>query len=243
MRQVFNRLAKVLDVPLHIAYTAKAREHIESNARVFLSHWSSQFSADILSRPDARILHVIRDPRDILLSGARYHCKAPERAEPFLHQAREDLGGQTYQQLLNTLDPLDQLRFEMNEKHAQTVSEMLAWDYKPENRIELRYETLMQDRLGWYFFRALRQLGLKRLEAMRGRRIFLRRSLFGGLAEEENRTEHLNNHIADGSVEQWRNKLPRPIAEEYAERFGTVLVSLGYEAHPTAWLDKLEQAA
>ncbi len=232
-----------MNVPINGAYGRRATKLVEENPRIFLTQWSSRFPEAILERPDARILHVIRDPRDVLLSGARYHCIAPEAGEEFLHEPRSDLGGKTYQEHLKTLPFHDQLRFEMHEKHATTLRQMLGWDYSAKNRIELRYEDLMRDRHGWRFFSALRTLGLSRIEAMRGRRIFLRRSLFGGLSEEDKRPDRIKLHIADGSVAQWRSKMPRAIAEEYAKAFGAALVVLGYEKHPTAWLDQIDMVA
>lgn len=243
LRQVFNALAKTLDIPIHGAYGQRAERHIKDGARVILTQWSSAFHDVILDRPDARILHLIRDPRDVLLSGARYHLKAPEAGEEFLHERREDLGGKTYQQHMNTLAPLDQLRFEMREKHALTLQDMLDWDYARPNTIELRYEDLMQDTECKLFAEALRDLGLPEFEVAQGKRIFWDKSLFGGLADASTRSDRIKLHVASGQVAQWRSKLPREIAVEYAETFGDALVKLGFETHPTAWLERLEDAA
>lgn len=243
MRQVFNGLAKTLDIPIHGAYGMRAERRIKDGERVILTQWSSKFHEVILNRPDARFLHVIRDPRDVLLSGARYHLKAPEAGEEFLHEPREDLAGKTYQQHLNFLSPGGQLRFEMREKHALTLQDMLDWDYTRPNTIEMRYEDLMQDIEGRLFGEALRDLGLPEFEVAQGKRIFWEQSLFGGLADANKRSDRINLHVASGQVAQWRSKMPRALAEEYAARHGEALVGLGYEDHPTAWVKGLADAA
>jgi hypothetical protein len=43
---------------------------------------------------------VIRDPRDVIVSGANYHCKADE---PWLHIPEKRFGGLTYHQKINSL--------------------------------------------------------------------------------------------------------------------------------------------
>ncbi|WGH80073.1 sulfotransferase family protein [Jannaschia ovalis] len=244
MRAVFRRLAAALGIESHVTYPARGDGLVPEIDRVFLFSWSSRFPEALLDRPDARVLHVIRDPRDVLLSGCRYHHHAPEAGEAFLHAPREDLGGLTYQQHLNALeDPEEKLLFEMREKHAQTLQEMLDWDYDRPNTIEARYEDLIADESCDGFREHLRDLGLTEPEVAKGVEIFWAKSLFGGLAEEAARGERIRAHVASGRVAQWREALPRRVAEAYAAEYGAGLVKLGYEPHPTAWLEELRDAA
>ena len=208
---------------------------------MFVKAWSSAFPDYILDRDDCRVIHLIRDPRDVLISGTRYHREAGP-GEKFLHWSRPYLGGASYQEHLSSLPELEQYRFEMKEKHAETLEQMLAWDYDRKNTVEIRYERLMEDTRGWFFKRSLLRMGFNEEAAGLGRRIFLRKSIFGGLPQFDDRSEFLKIHVNDGSVAQWRRKMPRVIAEEYAERYGDALVSLGYEDHPTDWLKQVEMS-
>src|SRR5690349_17891469 len=54
----------------------------------------------ILSIQPHSILHLVRDPRDIIISGMHYHAKSREK---WLHIARDKFGGLTYQEKLNSL--------------------------------------------------------------------------------------------------------------------------------------------
>jgi len=54
------------------------------------------------------------------------------------------------------------------------------------------------------------------------------KSLFGGLAKKDDREARVQLHVASGKKAQWTTKLPREIAEPYAERYGDALKKLGY---------------
>lgn len=244
MRSVFRKLAAWMDVPERVVYPSVTGKVIPDDDRIFLFSWSSTFRPAILDLPEVRILHIIRDPRDVLLSGYRYHQHAPERGEEFLHEARDDLDGLTYQQHMNALpSEADKMLFEMGEKHAQTLAEMLSWDYTRANAIEVRYEDLIADTTCDGFRDHLRNLGLTEVEVSKGVDIFWGNALFGGLARAEDRVDRVARHIASGKASQWRDRMPRSVAEAYAEAHGDALVRLGYESHPTAWLNEVRHAA
>lgn len=240
MRAVFRRLAADLGLGHHNVFAANVDSVIPDLDRVFLFQWSSAFPDTVLSRPDARLLHVVRDPRDVLLSGMRYHRRAGAD-EPFLHEARDDLDGRSYQEHLNALpDDAARLLFEMGEKHAETLTQMIDWTPAP-NTVEARYEDLIADRDGRVFRNHLRDLGLPEPEVEIGARHFWEQALFGGLADR--RPTRIESHVTGKIGRDWRHDLPRGVAETYAERHGDALVHLGYETDATGWLEDLRDAA
>src|SRR6516225_7618874 len=103
----------------------------------FRDHW------DILGRDDVCILHLIRDPRDVLISAMHYHRKS---VEGWLHAPVPGYDKVTYQRTLKSLPTkLDQYLFEMENSTASTLRDMVRWQYDLPNCFEARYEDLRQD--------------------------------------------------------------------------------------------------
>lgn len=243
MRRVFRIIARRLKLAFIYGFTNwHEGKHCDAG-RAILYNWSSKLPKPVMDRPDARILHLIRDPRDVLVSGMRYHLRSVTRDEKFLHRARPELNNRSYQEHLQDLpDDEERLLFEMEHKHRETLDQMLAWDYTRSNAVEMRYEELIRDTTCQRFVEALSFLGFSEEESALGRRIFWKHSLFGGLAGATPRAKRVDAHIMSGRPDQWRQALPRRVAEIYAERHGAALVRLGYEPHPTRWLAEMHHA-
>src|SRR6185312_9077577 len=54
--------------------------------------------AGLFDRDEVRIFHLIRDPRDILISGMHYHLDAPEK---WLLRPEPKFEGRNYREMLN----------------------------------------------------------------------------------------------------------------------------------------------
>ncbi len=166
-----------------------------------------------------RGVHVIRDPRDVIVSGCFYHQKASER---WLHVPREKFGGLTYQQKINALPSLDdQLMFEM-EYHGDPVRDMVAWSYTNPNFIEVRYEDLRADTSLTLFRRIFTFLGFPAEVIPRLLQIAYDNSLFSGKVRN-------SVHVRSGDVGQWRRYFKPAHRARFLELFGDALITLGYE--------------
>ena len=84
MQQVFKALSAALDVP-KLSMWKRAVKRLPAEGRVLGTNWDSAFPTELMAREDVLFLHIIRDPRDVLLSGARYHETAPASKEDWLH--------------------------------------------------------------------------------------------------------------------------------------------------------------
>ena len=235
MKQVFRALAKALDIPMFGMWSERQFSDVPQNSPALLVNWHGWFPRAIWDNPEARFFHVIRDPRDILLSGRQYHQTAGPKGEKFLHTQRADSGGKTYQEALNSIVDKDaQILFEMREKHAVTLQEMLDWPYDDPRQITLAYEDLMQDHDCSLFKSALRQLGFDQAAIEQGATAFWNKSLFGGQSKEEAR----QGHVQSGAISRWATELPHAVGVAYEHEYGAALKRLGYSENNT-WVDEL----
>src|SRR5260370_3434161 len=116
----------------------------------------------VLSRQDVRVLHVVRDPRDVLISAMHYHKKS---AESWLHEPIPGYDNATYQRRLRALPTkFDQYLFEMEHSTAGTLRDLLNWRYGRPNCFEARYEELRQDAQLKYWRRISAFLGVDESE-------------------------------------------------------------------------------
>ena len=214
MLQLFEGFCTALGERLH----GGPQDRLPPGTRVFFqSH--SRFDFATLGRP-YRGLHLIRDPRDVLISGARYHARA---SEPWLHERRRRFWGLTYQEAIRRRREIgDAVLFEMDHAGAHTIREMLAWDRDRPEFFEAKYEDLVEDRDLVLFRRLLLFLGydaavLPTLEA-----IIRERSLFGGQVSDP-------AHVSDGRPRQWREVFDARLRRCFRARFGDALERLGYD--------------
>ena len=238
MRKVLHAYMAETGVPVQGCYGPRKVDRLPEDGIVMVVNWSGTFPGKLWARDDARFVHLIRDPRDVLLSGMRYHQIAKLGKEKFLRETRPAWNGQNYQDHLKALpNDSERLLFEMGEKHDKTVQEMLAWRWGHPRAVELRYEELMADPSCALFRNALESLGIDGLDIALMVKLYWDLSLFGGLSEQRARGDVPRGHISavgGGQISQWRSKLPRAVAEVYARRYGPALKTLGY-AEDDSW--------
>ncbi|MEO1495002.1 MAG: sulfotransferase domain-containing protein [Pseudomonadota bacterium] len=176
--------------------------------------------------PNARMVHLIRDPRDMLISATRYHLEANE---PWLTAPSETFDGLSYQERLAQEPGVDaQLMFEMKNHHTGVVAEMVSWPYGKVPACELRYEDLIADRDMRLFREMFEYLGFTAAETDRALGDVWQHSLFGALKPRSVRP-HGTEHIRSGKPGLWRSVFSRRVARAYADRFAEALSTLGYD--------------
>lgn len=174
-----------------------------------------------------RGVHLIRDPRDVIVSGCFYHQVSDE---PWLLEPSPYLGGRSYREAITALDdPGDRLMFELENAGRVTIDEMLAWPYDRPEFHELRYEALARDVELVHFRRLFRFLGFPEA-ALPGLLADARRHcLFSGRVPR-------SAHVRSGAAGQWRSHFEARHRRRFLECFGDALVRLGYEADD-AWAE------
>lgn len=188
--------------------------------------------AGVLRRPDVRILHLIRDPRDVLISAMHYHRTAQE---PWLLERPPGNDNAPYRERLNALPTeFEQYVFELENSTSSTIEAMLDWRYDRANCLDVRYEDLWHDRSMELWTRILDFLGFEESEHEAGRTAFWANSLFGTAGRGH------RSHARSGEAAQWRHKFTPELARAFVERFPEALQELGYE-EDDRWIEEIER--
>lgn len=175
----------------------------------------------LLSREfEYRGVHIIRDPRDVMISGARYHLKAKE---PWLLEPRSDLDGKSYQEFINGLPTFeDQVEFEMRHCGRWTTQEMLNWDYSNPSFYNVKYESLAVDYDLIEFKKLFEFLGFSGEQLDLALECAFKGSLFSGEVKAQNYT------VNDGSPAQFRTVYDERLKARFYTLFPNAVSRLGY---------------
>lgn len=220
MRDVFRQICEHRGTPF---FSGRQRDAPASCAVMFQDH--SEFDLAALAVP-FRGLHMIRDPRDVIISGAFYHRHA---AEKWLHRRQWRFGLKSYQTAINACPTEEKaLLFEMENAAGRTIRAMLDWDYTNPCFFEVRYEDLIQDETLEIFRRIFIFLGYEEAELPSLLEIVRQNSLFSGC-----RNPH---HVRSGKVAQWKEHFTPALRARFVELFGDALERLGYEAEGSKWM-------
>lgn len=171
--------------------------------------------------------HIVRDPRDLIVSGYFYHLRTGESwcVEP--NPANDDVpAGVSYQVHLRSLPLEEGLIFEMEHVSGGQIDRMLSWNYRRPEFMELKFEdilgnerSVMERVFDWYGFPPQEAGTAGRIAARYaatpwGRLI---KYLKGG------------RHIRPGArIGQWRDFFTPRVERRFNESYGEVVRYLGY---------------
>jgi glycosyltransferase involved in cell wall biosynthesis len=212
---------------------------------VLLSH--SLLCPDFVSRP-FRALRVVRDPRDIWVSGYLYHrhcteqwctntdfnllppIKYPQVDYSFEHYPEEwkreylaSLRGKSYQQNLRERDQEAGLAFELGGYTGCTLDAMRSWDLTSPNVLQVKLEDVMQ-RFDSSLKTIFLHFGFSEAEC----------DLAIDFAAEHDITRWdddaiaRNQHVHSRRISKWREFLSPAQLSDFERRYGDLIVSLGY---------------
>ena len=216
----------------------------------FLIHLNAtQGIVEQLAGKPHRGFHVIRDPRDILVSS--YF------SDRYSHPVyRQDLG--QFREQLNSVEFDEGLRLELDRRKAEFEA-LANWNYHNPNVCETRYEVLtvrpadefekiirflgipfhprgtapLLDRVKPTVNRGLRRLKMKGLRVGGISREFLdqviERQAFDKLAGRSKGQEDQKSHYRKGVAGDWVNYLRDANKDLFKERWGDLVIKLGYE--------------
>jgi hypothetical protein len=206
--------------PAQAARIAETYQRLGTDTAALLCHGNADRAVveTLASQGPLRGFHVIRDPRDLMVSGYFWHISDQwVDSNPWNVERRARLRTAPNQEagLLQEVT-LSACYFEA----------MAEWDYTRQDILEMRFETIIADPLP--FLRdAFTFVGLPTgdLERIVAERAFQR--LAGGRARGQ---EARDQKYRKGIAGDWRNHFTPRITDAFKQRHGRLLVQLGYEA-------------
>lgn len=211
MRRVAHRLG-------HVMWVRNGEEPPPNWSIWFDAH--SRFDGAARERP-YRAVVVVRDPRDVVISGAFYHCSTTKPGDAWVDVAQPKLGGRSYRQAITALpDDAARFLFEMDGMAAQTISRMAHYVTPDPHTLVVKFEELVSDTELRGYRRIFDWLGLGG-DAMEVALAIARdASIFSGKV--------VSDHVRSGQPAQWRQHFTPALHAAFRERFGDIAERLGY---------------
>ena len=181
---------------------------------------------------DIRVVRLVRDPRDLVVSGYHYHrrggehwCNDPDPVDPEWEVVNASVTpglapGESLQDFLNRVPREQGIESEIGfrARHFQT---MLDWPEDPRVLV-IRYEDIVgQER------QALRRMLQFLGSPVTARPLALRTAHRQRAGRQAGRNEHIRNPASG----QWREHFDDRLTDLYAERYGKLLERYGYPLH------------
>lgn len=164
--------------------------------------------------------HVVRDPRDVIVSGyyshKTSHSVKNRFGKEFLIHRREQLKNITKE---------DGLLLEI--ENGYSLRNMNTWKYDDPNILEIRFENLISDPVSTFqnvftFF----ELEIDDKILKNAIDFFSFKKLSGG---RENGQEDVSNHFRKGIPGDWKNHFNEEHKKTFKKNWGELLIKLGYE--------------
>ena len=193
--------------------------------------------------------HMIRDPRDVIISGYLYHAHCKEkwcrnvpditirpiefpqiprsqysRSGKWRKEYIQSLNGCSYQDNINNRNQNDGILFEMNHYGRWTIESMLDWDYDNPHIMEIKFEDVMRDFMGSFekifsHYEFSEQISCELLKLIGNENI-------NNISDKEIQE---SDHIHSRQTSKWQKYFSSEHKALFKDMFGDVLINLGYE--------------
>jgi len=174
--------------------------------------------------------HVIRDPRDIIVSGYFSHRNSHHTVNlPELEAHQNKLTECSKEEgIFLEMEYSRELR--RNGVDIGLLSSLENWDYQQDNILEIKYEDLIADPAGMYT-QIFSFLGLMKSPADHSELLsILDHYSFKNLSGGRTRgTENKQNHFRKGVSGDWKNHFSQDHIDFFKQEYGDLLIRLDYE--------------
>ncbi len=218
MTTYFVDVLRLHSMGLGIPFDVVNAEAPRAGTRMFLS---GQSKMDLNSMRPYRGVHVMRDPRDMIISGYHYHKWT---TEAWVH--RQDENGRTYQEKLLEADQDAGLYMEINHFIFSYRDLLENWDMEDPDMLEVSYADLMGDDRELWYDRIFTHMGFEGEEHAYG--VKLMRMFEAKKRSGKAKPSGAKSHVRSGKSGQWKGLLTQEHLDYIDRELGTVLKKFGY---------------
>jgi len=220
----FGRIFKKISAQFNWKYEQGDQQCPDADVDIFLNYLSN---FDFSSLGPYVGTHLIRDPRDMIISGYYYHLWCDEM---WCKKPVDDFGGKNYQEVLNSLNPEDGIMFEMSNIYGsfkRTATFMLNWNYNNQYILELKYEEILHD-TEKYFIHVFNHYGFNAKETEIAMEV-VDQCKFEKITGRSMGEENPKNHFRKGIAGDWKNHFTESHKKAFKELYPGLLEKLRYE--------------
>lgn len=197
------------------------QSELKRNTDIFMEYTSR---LDIEKLPDYVGSHIIRDPRDVVISAYFYHLWTKEE---WAHIPRKSLKNLSYQEYLNSLNQEEGLIAEMQGISKEVIEEMSCWDYNNPNFFEFKYEDIIRNEKK-VFYEIFEHYNFNE-KAIQNCITIAEKFNFKNQSKRNIGAIKQNSHLRSGKIGEWQELFTENHKQQFKELFGDILIKLGYE--------------
>lgn len=204
-----------------LAFQSCNQNELRQNTDIFLQNHSL---VDLSLLPYYWGSHMIRDPRDVIISGYFYHLWTKEQ---WSHIPKAKYGNMSYQQYLNSLDREEGILAEMERFASYDLKHMIEWDYNNPNFLEFKYEDIINNEKQ-IFYEIFKHYGFSESAINVSLRIAKNFSFKNVTKRNLGETKD-KSHLRSGCPGEWRELFSEQHKAHCKCLLGDALIKLGYE--------------
>ncbi|MCU0533213.1 MAG: sulfotransferase domain-containing protein [Hydrococcus sp. Prado102] len=219
----FNNVLQGIAKEYELNYQHSSQDELKTNTDIFLQNHSI---IDFSKLPPYKGSHMIRDPRDVIISGYFYHLWTQEE---WAHIPKKQYNGMSYQEYLNSLDRENGIIAEIERFAGFDFKHMIKWNYENPQIIEIKYEDIIQNEQK-IFYEIFKHYGFSEDTIKVSLKIAEKYS-FKNVAKRN--TGEINNksHLRSGRSGEWKDYFKEDHKIFFKQILGDALIRLGYETN------------
>lgn len=217
----FLRILEAIANHYSLKFQRCKQDALQTDSDIFLQDHSE---VDVSKLPAHRGSHIIRDPRDVIISGYFFHLWTPEK---WVHKPNKKYNGMSYQQYLNSLDLEAGIIAEMERFAVKDFKGMIQWNYNLPEFMEIKYEDLIQNQQD-IFTKIFTHYGFNR-EAIDVSLEIVEQFSFKNVSKRSVGDVKKQTHLRSGQPGEWKDIFSEQHKHKFKELFGDGLIALGYE--------------